>query len=180
MMLYDGKSDIDWFYSGKMTSDEMKGADDLHTLFIEPCVLYDNGEGKVYRFEPLNDLAARWAVPVERSASEVYEDVKGCIAGTYKAPGVAEVEEKADAAQTAAQTASETAATAQAAADEAKDAVADATSAAQTATEAAATAQTTADEAKAAADTAAAGMNEYMDALLGLNTTDETEATDAE
>ena len=37
-----------------------------------------------------------------------------------------------------------------------------------------------ADEAKAAADTAAAGMNEYMDALLGLSETDETEATDAE
>ena len=41
-------------------------------------------------------------------------------------------------------------------------------------------AQATADEAKATADTAAASMNEYMDALLGLNTTDETEATDAE
>ena len=37
-----------------------------------------------------------------------------------------------------------------------------------------------ADEAKSTADTAAAGMNEYMDALLGLNATDETEATDAE
>ena len=37
-----------------------------------------------------------------------------------------------------------------------------------------------ADEAKAAADTAAASVNEYMDALLGLNTTSETEATDAE
>ena len=37
-----------------------------------------------------------------------------------------------------------------------------------------------ADEAKATADTAAAGMNEYMDALLGLDATSETEATDAE
>ena len=35
-------------------------------------------------------------------------------------------------------------------------------------------------EAKQAADTAAASVNEYMDALLGLNATDETEATDAE
>ena len=41
-------------------------------------------------------------------------------------------------------------------------------------------AQQTADEAKATADTAAASMNEYMDALLGLDTTNETEATDAE
>ena len=37
-----------------------------------------------------------------------------------------------------------------------------------------------ADEAKATAGTAAASVNEYMDALLGLNATDETEATDAE
>ena len=42
------------------------------------------------------------------------------------------------------------------------------------------TAQATADDAKATADTAAASMNEYMDALLGLNATNETEATDAE
>lgn len=35
-------------------------------------------------------------------------------------------------------------------------------------------------EAKQAADTAAASVNEYMDALLGLNTTDETEAANAE
>ena len=35
-------------------------------------------------------------------------------------------------------------------------------------------------EAKQAADTAAASVNEYMDALLGLNTTDETEATNVE
>lgn len=41
-------------------------------------------------------------------------------------------------------------------------------------------AQTTADEAKSTADTAAASVNEYMDALLGLDATDETEATDAE
>ena len=37
-----------------------------------------------------------------------------------------------------------------------------------------------ADEAKTTADTAAASVNEYMDALLGLNATSETEATDAE
>lgn len=42
------------------------------------------------------------------------------------------------------------------------------------------TAQTTADEAKSTADTAAASMNEYLDALLGLGATNETEATDAE
>lgn len=49
------------------------------------------------------------------------------------------------------------------------------------------TAKATAEEAKqtvseagTTADTAAASMNEYLDALLGLDATDETEATDAE
>lgn len=42
------------------------------------------------------------------------------------------------------------------------------------------TSQSTADEAKATADALAASMSEYMDALLGLDATDETEATDAE
>ena len=41
-------------------------------------------------------------------------------------------------------------------------------------------AKSVADEAKTTADTAAASVDEYMDALLGLDTTDETEATDAE
>ena len=41
-------------------------------------------------------------------------------------------------------------------------------------------AKAAADEAKTTADTAAASVNEYMDALLGLDTTNETEATDAE
>lgn len=41
-------------------------------------------------------------------------------------------------------------------------------------------AQQAADEAKTTADTAAASVNEYMDALLGLGATGETEATDAE
>ena len=42
------------------------------------------------------------------------------------------------------------------------------------------TAKATADEAKGAADTAAASMNEYLDALLGLDATNETGANDAE
>ena len=42
------------------------------------------------------------------------------------------------------------------------------------------TSQSTANEAKTTADASAASMNEYLDALLGLDATDETEATDAE
>ena len=180
MLLYDQGASVDWFYTGTQTYDEMKTDPFRKALTEVPCVLYDNGAGKVYSFEPLEPVCARWAVPYTGNPEWDFSNLTSAVAGTYKAPGVAEVEEKADAAQTAAQTASETAATAQAAADEAKGAVDDATSAAQTASEAAATAQSTADEAKATADTAAASMNEYLDALLGLDATDETEAADAE
>ena len=52
----------------------------------------------------------------------------------------------------------------------------------ETASAKADTSQTAAQEAKTAADTAAASVNEYMDALLGLDSiaTNETEETDAE
>lgn len=60
------------------------------------------------------------------------------------------------------------------------EAIAPAIRASEAAQATATEAQQTADEAKTTADTASASVNEYMDALLGLNTTDETEATDAE
>lgn len=50
----------------------------------------------------------------------------------------------------------------------------------KTADEVAREAKSVADEAKTTADTTEASMNEYMDALLGLNATNETEANDAE
>lgn len=165
MILYDGGS-VDWVYDGWKTVDQMQGDPRYARLLSEPCVLYDNGNGRAYRYEPLADLAARWAVPQELTPEEVFAEVSARMAGTYKAPGVAEVETMASEAK--------------ATADEAKGSVADATSAAQTAAETAAAAQTTADEAKTTADTAAASVNEYMDALLGLDATDGTEATDAE
>ena len=152
MILYDQTSPIDWFYDGQLQPEDMRGSEMYGRLFEEPCVLYDDGAGRVYSFEPLAAIASRCAVPMTGDAESAFDSCMAVMSGTYRAPGVAEVEEKADAAQTAAQTASETAATA----------------------------QTTADEAKATADTAAASMNEYMDALLGLDTTDETEAADAE
>ena len=181
MLIYDGVSDISWVYTGRvMTARQMMDDPETRGIFDGPAVLMDDGSGNVYSWVKLSDMCATYAVPCIGNPEEVLETCMAAAKGAYKAPGVAEAEEKADAAQTAAQTASETAATARAAADEAKGAVADATSAAQTASEAAATAQTTADEAKATADTAAASVNEYMDALLGLSATDETEATDAE
>lgn len=131
MQLYDQASSITWAYGGEMTPEEMRESDLRNELFEVPCVLYDNGDGKVYRFEPLETVCARWAVPYTGNPAQDFGNLTAMMEGTYKAPGVAE-------------------------------------------------AQQTADEAKTAADTAAASVNEYMDALLGLGATGETEATDAE
>lgn len=131
MILYDMKSSVNWVRGGEMSVEQMKGMPEYKELFSTTCVLYDDGVGGVYSFEPLADAAARWCVPQVGGADAVFAELKARMDGTYKAPGVAE-------------------------------------------------AQATADEAKAMADTSAASMNEYMDALLGLNTTNGTEAADAE
>lgn len=125
---------VDWFYDGWKTEDEMRADKRFKTLFDVPCVLFDNGKDRVYRFTALETLCARWAVPYTGNADTDYDNLIAAMSGTYKAPGAAE-------------------------------------------------AQATADEAKSIAEqagTAAASVNGYMDALLGLGATDETEATDAE
>lgn len=130
MKLYES-GPVDWFYDGWKTEDEMHADKRFKTLFDVPCVLFDNGKGKAYRFTALETLCTRWAVPYTGNADADYDNLIAAMSGTYKAPGAAE-------------------------------------------------AQATADEAKSTADTAAASVDEYMDALLGLGATDETEATDAE
>ena len=137
MRLYDGTSDLDFVYGGLTPASVMRQQAMYRMLFEVPCVLYDTTDGRVVSFEPLSDLAVRVAVP-QTTSEATFTACEQATSGAYKAPGVAEVEEKVDAAQT------------------------------------------TADEAKATADTAAVSVNEYMDALLGLSATDETEATDAE
>lgn len=62
MFLYDGLSDIDWFYSGRMTSDQMSESDQYAILTEVPCVVYDVA-GKAYRYETLESARSRWCVP---------------------------------------------------------------------------------------------------------------------
>lgn len=131
MRLYDGNSSVEWYYVGTMTREQMEASSYYAKVVNEPCVLFDDADGKVVTFKPLSELAVELAVPTCYPPEQVFDEVKAKLEGTYKAPGVAE-------------------------------------------------AQATADEAKTTADTAAASMNEYLDALLGLDATDETEATDAE
>lgn len=88
MILYDGVSDIDWFYDGKKTAEDMKYSDEYRALFDEPCILYDNASGKVYGFDPLDAVASRWGVPYYGSPDDVFGLILSVIDGTYNAPGV--------------------------------------------------------------------------------------------
>lgn len=62
MELYDGSSGVDWFYDGSMTRDEMLDDPKYACLFSAPCVLYDDGFGRVYRHETLEAACARVGV----------------------------------------------------------------------------------------------------------------------
>ena len=135
MKLYDGASDIGWFYDGPKTRAEMDG--DSRYPQDGRAVLHDDGAGKVYSWQLLDVLCDAYGVTKTEDARADFDAVATAM---EKIPP-----------------------------DRAEQAL-----------EMAATAQTTAGEAKATADTAAASVNEYMDALLGLDATSETEATDAE
>ena len=137
MYLYDGTSDVDFFYAGTMTHAEISEDPSLADLVSAPCVLYDDGEGRVYRFDRLDVLADRYGIDMTDDAEQTFASV---LSAMEEIPP-----------------------------DRAEQAL-----------EIAETAQQAADEAKATAGTAAASVNEYMDALLGLDATSETEATDAE
>ena len=142
MKLYDGTSDIDWFYDGPKTRAEMD--DDSRYPQDGRAVLHDDGAGKAYSWQLLDVLCDAYGVTKTEDARADFDAV-----------AMAMEEIPPDRAEQAL----EMAESAQQAADEAK---------------------ATADEVKATADTAAASVGEYMDALLGLGATSETEATDAE
>ena len=59
MILYDGQSDIDWFYDGLKTFDEMKNDPKYREVVENPVVLRDNGSGKVYGYERADSFALR-------------------------------------------------------------------------------------------------------------------------
>ena len=94
MQLYES-GPVNWFYDGIKTEDEMRTDERFSQLFSEPCVLYDNGAGKVYRFDTLANLAARCAVPSTDSPSAIFDNVMAVLDGTYQAPGVTEAKEVA-------------------------------------------------------------------------------------
>lgn len=59
MIFYDGHSDINWFYDGIMTFDQMKNTAKYKEVTEVPVVLRDNGAGKVYGYERADKYAMR-------------------------------------------------------------------------------------------------------------------------
>lgn len=110
MILYDQESNIDWFYLGLMAKEEMESDDRFATLFSTPCVLYETGDGRVYGFDELAELAKRYAVQsARRDPSDVFGDIVKMDNGTYAYPGVTEAIDKAKQAADTANTALATA-----------------------------------------------------------------------
>lgn len=75
MYLYDGTSDVDFFYAGTMTHAEISEDPSLADLISTPCVLYDDGEGRVYRFDRLDVLADRYGVEMTDDADQTFSAV---------------------------------------------------------------------------------------------------------
>lgn len=65
MYIYDGQSPINWFYDGMMTPKEMKRIPRFKPLFKEPCVLMDNGAGRVYKYKTLSYLKSKYGITTE-------------------------------------------------------------------------------------------------------------------
>lgn len=103
MFLYNGESSITWFYEGEKSAGDMRADPRYSALFAEPCVLYDDGRGKVYGFDTLADVASRCAVPQNMGSKQLFAACKAVTEGTYKAPGVAEAQQTAEEAKTIAE-----------------------------------------------------------------------------
>ena len=75
MYLYDGTSDVDFFYAGTMTHAEISEDPSLADLVSAPCVLYDDGAGRVYRFDRLDVLADRYGIDMTDDAEQTFASV---------------------------------------------------------------------------------------------------------
>lgn len=74
MYLYDGKSSIEWFYDGLKTRKEMDG-NIRYPQSDRPAVLYDDGNGKVYKWTYLYVLASQYEIEMTEDAQAVFDAV---------------------------------------------------------------------------------------------------------
>lgn len=104
MLLYDGTSSIDWYYRGFKTREEMDG-DLTYPPSDVPCVLYDDGSGKVYDWLYLSVLCKKYDVDFEKGLddySETFKALEKSIENWPEDPTLASVDAKATEAKTTA------------------------------------------------------------------------------
>lgn len=75
MLLYDKTSDIYWNTLGLLTKEQMEEMPQFTLLFNEPCVLFDDGSGKVYDWLVLSSLAAKYGVELTGDDETDYNTV---------------------------------------------------------------------------------------------------------
>lgn len=91
MKLYNGESPIEWFYSREMTADDMRADEALSLLFEQPCVLFDDGAGKVYSFATLESVAGRYGVDGSGEPEQVFAAIiEAANASQEQAPSAEE------------------------------------------------------------------------------------------
>lgn len=73
MELYDGVSDVNWFYLGKKTREEMDG--DSRFPQDARSVLFDDGAGRVYRWRYLNMMCDEFGVAKTDDAQADFDSV---------------------------------------------------------------------------------------------------------
>ena len=82
MIYYDGHSDIDWFYDGLMTFEEMQNSVKYKEVTEVPVVLRDNGLGKVYGYIRADEYALSWGLVLdphdpEKTIDEIFAKQNG-------------------------------------------------------------------------------------------------------
>ena len=82
MIYYDGHSDIDWFYDGLMSFEEMQNNIKYREVTEVPVVLRDNGAGKVYGYIRADDYAKSWGLILnpqnpEKTIDEIFAKQNG-------------------------------------------------------------------------------------------------------
>ena len=82
MIYYDGHSDIDWFYDGLMTFEEMQNSVKYKEVTEVPVVLRDNGAGKVYGYIRADEYALSWGLVLdpqnpEKTIDEIFAKQNG-------------------------------------------------------------------------------------------------------
>ena len=93
MLLYDNESSVDWFYDGEKTKEQMQADAKYSGMFDAPAVLYDNGAGKVYSWESLEDVCARYYVRYTSPQSSFDELQKVFGSGRYLSDDVEDLQQ---------------------------------------------------------------------------------------